>query len=485
MPGKEFTLKTVQFLQMAAGFLWHGQKYLLYPLGFPPYSRQEMETPQDRGVEYEDVTLDTLDGIKIRCYLVGMKSRLDGTAELSANCPTIIMFHGNGENLGDLIDLGITFHLGMPCNVLMASYRGYGYSKGIRKDAQVCLNALLCALIRLNILHQAALDYVMSHPILGPSDRNPSGSKVILFGHSLGGAVALDLAMRNPSCISGLILDNTFLSIPRLIPTVAPILSPFAFLCHQTWDNAAAIATLPADMALLMLSGTRDQLVPAEHMAELWRLAQNSERKNATWRDFPWGTHTCAKDSNCLQPGYWDAIIEFMRREHSLDMSGHILPILCDDCAACKGKTEQTVECAIQREDDSPGASTPTLKEQTGHMISYFDATSSAQTGTEPIVMSPSFRPWWPVRSRHPLSPGPGKSGPTEGKHCRPFNIHCLGPYTAVHVHLLDDISQPLPSATPMAASTERARLKPRWYAQKGIRNENEKAQPVREGTPW
>ena len=66
---------------------------------------------------------------------------------------------------------------------------------------------------------QTALDYIISHPILGPSDSNPSGPKIILYGQSLGGAVALDLAVRNANSITGLILENTFLSIVRLSPS--------------------------------------------------------------------------------------------------------------------------------------------------------------------------------------------------------------------------------------------------------------------------
>jgi len=48
---------------------------------------------------------------------------------------------------------------------------------------------------------------------------------VILYGQSIGGAVAIDLAARNPNVISGLIVENTFLSI------VSDLFLPFTKLC--------------------------------------------------------------------------------------------------------------------------------------------------------------------------------------------------------------------------------------------------------------
>lgn len=82
----------------------------------------------------------------------------------------------------------------------------------------------------------------------------------ILYGQSIGGAVAIDLAHRNPQAVSNppsllsspflaskpltvltqitaLIIENTFMSLPRLIPTAMPWLGPFSFLCHEKWES--------------------------------------------------------------------------------------------------------------------------------------------------------------------------------------------------------------------------------------------------------
>ena len=71
-----------------------------------------------------------------------------------------------------------------------------------------------------------------------------------------------------------MILENTFLSLPRLVPTALPVLGPFAFLCHQKWDSASKIPLIPAETPMLLLSGVRDEVVPREHMQGLWELVQ-------------------------------------------------------------------------------------------------------------------------------------------------------------------------------------------------------------------
>ena len=76
------------------------------------------------------------------------------------------------------------------------------------------------------------------------------------------------------SQIRALILENTFLSLPRLVPSALPILGPFSFLCHQKWDSASKIPLLPAETPMLLLSGVQDEVVPREHMQGLWELVQ-------------------------------------------------------------------------------------------------------------------------------------------------------------------------------------------------------------------
>lgn len=77
--------------------------------------------------------------------------------------------------------------------------------------------------------------------------------------------------------ITALILENTFTNLPRLVPKALPLLGPLSFLCHQKWDSAAKIPLIPRSTPILMLSGVLDEVVPREHMQELWQIASRRQ----------------------------------------------------------------------------------------------------------------------------------------------------------------------------------------------------------------
>jgi len=187
------------------------------------------------------------------------------------------------------------------------SYRGYGLSEGSPSEAGLCIDA------------QTVLDHVTSHPYL---QKTP----VILYGQSIGGAVAIHLASRNPSKIAALILENTFTNLPRLVPHALPFLSPLTFLCHQKWDSASKIPFIPKSIPFLMLSGVQDEVVPRQHMQELWEIITRRQgskvqtdgepKANASevgggkskFVEFPDGSH----NDTCVQQGYWTEVAEFV-----------------------------------------------------------------------------------------------------------------------------------------------------------------------------
>ncbi|KAH8111901.1 alpha/beta-hydrolase, partial [Phellopilus nigrolimitatus] len=300
-------------------FLWNGPNVMLYPGAFEPYPR-DVHLPSAWGLQYEDLTLTTADRVKIRAYLLQperahqRKTSFDYSASICPflDCqPTVIMFHGNCDNIGYTIPLAQRFSKRLRCNVLMLSPRGYGLSegkpstKGFQRDAD------------------AALNYVLSHPKL-------SRSPIILYGQSMGGAVAIDLASRHADKISALIVENTFTSLRRLIRDILPVFALAAPFFRQ-WNSSRRMENLPRSVALLMLSGQRDKVVPPAHMRQLWEAAtmttpslraskfkkwlrqkanfgQPKSPREGRFVEFPKGTHNDTWDN----PAYWDAIEAFI-----------------------------------------------------------------------------------------------------------------------------------------------------------------------------
>lgn len=145
------------------------------------------------------------------------------------------------------------------------------------------------------------LDYVREHSIL-------QHTPLVAYGQSIGGAVAIDLVSRNEDSFSGLMVENTFLSLPKLIPTVMPFLKHFTFLCHQQWPSEKSIQRI-VKTPILFLAGAKDELVPPSHMVKLNELSESRAEK--TWCVFPNGMH----NDTCMQPGYFTAIREFLESQ--------------------------------------------------------------------------------------------------------------------------------------------------------------------------
>jgi fermentation-respiration switch protein FrsA (DUF1100 family) len=111
------------------------------------------------------------------------------------------MFHGNAGNIGHRLPIAKMVERYTNCNVLMLEYRGYGLSTGVPAEEG------------LNIDAQTGLDWIRKN------EETASGS-IIVYGQSLGGAVAISLVRRNQGVgdVTALILENTFLSMKKMIP---------------------------------------------------------------------------------------------------------------------------------------------------------------------------------------------------------------------------------------------------------------------------
>ena len=167
----------------------------------------------------------------------------------SEKVPTLIYFHGNAGNMGFRENSSKMFRMGI--NVLAMDYRGYGKSTGTPTEDGLNLDA------------DAVLQWALKHPSL-------QGSPIVLFGRSLGGAVCVSLAHRYPDKISAIVVENTFLSIAKMVDVLMPAVA-FAknLVLDIGWDNYSLISRLKCSM--FFISGDSDQLVPPSHMRQLYR----------------------------------------------------------------------------------------------------------------------------------------------------------------------------------------------------------------------
>ena len=167
------------------GLLYFKQNLLIYPSQFPPGSREIVDKPSVYGMnDFEEFSIRSKDSVKLTGYLIKSQNAKH----------TILYLQANAGNIGHRLPIAARLlnTLGN-VNICMISYRGYGLSEGRPSEVGIKMDA------------ESALDFLLQHP-------DVSGTKIVLFGQSIGGAVAIHLAA-NRKEIHGMIIENTFTSL--------------------------------------------------------------------------------------------------------------------------------------------------------------------------------------------------------------------------------------------------------------------------------
>jgi len=237
-------------------------------LFFPSKSLQS--SPKDWGMQYQDVFLETSD-----------KERLHGWYIPYAGADRVVLFfHGNAGNISHRGEsVAIFHHLGL--NVLIMDYRGYGNSQGTPTEDGLYRDA------------RASWQYLTQ-------EKSIDKANIIIFGRSLGGAVASKLAAEvHPGA---LILESTFSSARDMAKSVFPLLSRLLIL-RFSFNSLASINKI--DCPLLVLHSKDDEIIPF-YMGKKIFHAANQPKYFVTMK----GDH----NSGFLfsQPGYEQSILEFI-----------------------------------------------------------------------------------------------------------------------------------------------------------------------------
>jgi len=208
------------------------QDRLLY---FP--TRRLAATPQALGLPSDDVTVTTEDGERLQGWWIRGSGRR-----------VVLFFHGNAGNIGDRLERAKILSQRFGLDVLLVDYRGYGGSSGSPSEEGLYRDA--------RAVYRAA--------VAGGFEPR----RIVLFGESLGAAVAIDLASK--WACAGVVLETPFLSIPELARLHYPFVP--ASLVRSRFDNLAKIADVAAPK--LIFVAERDEVAPPSHGRRLWETAR-------------------------------------------------------------------------------------------------------------------------------------------------------------------------------------------------------------------
>jgi fermentation-respiration switch protein FrsA (DUF1100 family) len=187
-------------------------------------------TPRDVGLQFDDLHFKARDGVELNGWFIPHREARS----------TLVWFHGNAGNISHRVENIKLLHEKVKINIFIFDYRGYGLSAGHVSEAGTYLDG------------EAALEFVRRELGVPPQ-------RIILFGRSLGAAVATEMANHFDS--QALILESPFASIRAMADIVLPWL-PIGPLLRTRYDVQEKIRGIKTP--LLVLHGDRDEVVPFE-----------------------------------------------------------------------------------------------------------------------------------------------------------------------------------------------------------------------------
>ncbi len=242
MPGSSFRARVLGILLLgmgavALGRMWKGLEasFIYFP------ERSYAATPADFGLRSEDLSIESRGGVVLKGWWIAGGGRR-----------ALLYFHGNGGNISHRLDRVRMLVAALGLDVALVDYRGYGASTGRPDEEGLYADG--------EAIYASAVA------------RGFRADQIVLFGESLGSAVAIETALRHPC--AAVILETPFLSIAAMARAVYPFLP--AFLLRTRFDNEAKITRLRAPK--LIAEAERDGVVPPGHARRLFELAAPPKR---------------------------------------------------------------------------------------------------------------------------------------------------------------------------------------------------------------
>jgi fermentation-respiration switch protein FrsA (DUF1100 family) len=232
---------------------------IFFPTRYPDGLWDTEAAARGSGCVIEDHFFAADDKTKLHGW---MCRRIDAPADR----PVLLFFHGNAGNLSHRADLLIELANRTRAGVFVVGYRGYGRSEGRPSEAGLYKDA------------RAAWKHLTEGSGIG-------ADRIIIFGKSLGGGVAVDLALEAPA--AGIIVESSFTSIPDMAGAHYPFVPKF--MVRTQMNSLVKIEFI--SMPKLFIHSQRDRVVPYRLGRKLYEAAPEPKRfhevvgagHNETW----------------------------------------------------------------------------------------------------------------------------------------------------------------------------------------------------------
>jgi fermentation-respiration switch protein FrsA (DUF1100 family) len=267
-----FTGLAIVYL-LITGAIWYAQTKILYH----PSSSVD-GSPSDVGVPFDNVALP-LGGDRLTGWWI---------PAAVPQARTLLYLHGNAGNVAVNLDHALRLR-NTGLNVFIIDYRGYGHSTGgpprqslLYEDAERAWRYLV-------------------------AERNIPSAHIVIYGHSLGGSVAIYLASKHPEA-GGLITESTYTSIIDMANRTLFRYLPLGLILTERHDSISRIGSI--HVPKLFIHGDADNLIPPQMARRLYDAAPDPKQIAI----IPGGGHD---DSAVANPtAYFAALNAFLSQYH-------------------------------------------------------------------------------------------------------------------------------------------------------------------------
>ena len=238
-------------------------------------------TPQDAGLNAEDVWIETGDGEQLHGWYFPNNS-----AEY-----VVVLSHGNAGNISNRIDIA-KFLQEIGVSVLIYDYRGYGQSSGEPSEEGFYSDI------------EAVINYLKT-------EEKYSEQRMILYGRSLGGAVASYAASKFD--VSGLVLDSAFKNLKAMVSDLYPFVP--AFLASYEFPTEQYLQQL-SGMPVMIMHSPNDTIVDISHGRALFEIAKEPK----TFVELRGGHNDSFHASVDIHSKSWKAFLRVLNEQRSSKM---------------------------------------------------------------------------------------------------------------------------------------------------------------------